>query len=133
MSKWQKFLKNILELLNIDKVLSKSEFKHALFSIENKDQLNQFLEIIAIRKKKADNPCPSCNTNIKEIMKTGQVGCDKCSHHFEEVLISILNKIQGKEILDLQMKMSKAVKEEKYEDAALLRDKIKKLSCESKC
>lgn len=114
--------------MNIDKALTKEEFEFVLKDIKNKDELNSFLEIIAQRKKKAENPC-SCGMEINDFIKHGILGCDKCIDHFGEVLLSFLNKSKGKDglVIDLQMKLKKAIIEEKYEEAAFFRDELKKM------
>ena len=90
--------------------------------------------------------CDRCGTTFAEFKKTGFAGCDKCYEVFEKDVESILSKIQpstthkGKiagpkgeeiqranEIKDLKEKLRLAVMDERYEDAAKLRDSIKAL------
>ncbi len=125
MNKWQNFLKKVLLLLNIDKVLNKEEFKYALNSLKDNNQLNQFLEVLSDKKKKSQKPCPDCGSNLAEILKKDKINCKKCKSHFAEFLVSFLGK--DSVLLDLQIKIRKAIQEEKYEEAAVFRDQIKKL------
>lgn len=86
--------------------------------------------------------CKHCNTTVLQIQKTGKLGCPKCYDSFYEKLLPVFQKCQesdyhiGKkpkmtkenDIADLKSKLSSLIKEEKYEEAAIIRDKIKKLT-----
>lgn len=93
--------------------------------------------------------CPSCKTTYDEFKKTGFLGCDKCFDEFSEIIEATLAQIQpstthkgrlcgeagekiqkSNELSDLKEQLKRAVIDEKYEDAAILRDKIKKLEDE---
>lgn len=88
--------------------------------------------------------CPNCNTSFDYIRRTGFVGCDKCYDTFSKSIDAILSKIQpstvhkgklngaeGKKIerdntlKDLKEKLQRAILDENYEEAAVIRDKIK--------
>ncbi len=90
--------------------------------------------------------CPSCGTNFDTVRKTGFVGCDKCYEIFANPIDAMLSKLQpatvhkgklsgadGKKIEKentikaLKDELKRAVIDEKYEQAAVLRDKIKAL------
>ena len=92
--------------------------------------------------------CPSCKTSYDEFKKTGLLGCDKCYESFEDI-DSILSRIQpsvthkGKiagakgemmskknELKELKEKLSKAIMDERYEEAIVLRDRIKEMESE---
>lgn len=127
MINFRKFLKNVLPLLNIDKILNTKEFKYALDNIHNTDELNGFLEVLAEKKKRSEKPCPNCQTELRDVLKEGKLGCNQCASHFSEFIMSQLGKDSSSDILRLQMKMNTAVAMEQYEKAAVIRDKIKKL------
>ncbi|MBQ4526838.1 MAG: UvrB/UvrC motif-containing protein [Clostridia bacterium] len=88
--------------------------------------------------------CPNCATDFDTVRRTGFLGCDKCYEAFAPVVEAMLSKIQpgtvhkgklsgtdGKKIerdntlKNLKEDLKRAVIEEKYEEAAILRDKIK--------
>ena len=90
--------------------------------------------------------CPSCNTGFDTIRRTGFVGCDKCYETFSLPIESMLGKIQPsthhktnnkekvftpqKEISPIdkyKQELKSAIESENYEEAAVLRDKIKAL------
>lgn len=97
---------------------------------------------------KASSPgtlrCPSCSTTFDSVRRTGFLGCDKCYETFANPVEAMLSKIQpstvhkgklsgadGKKIerdntlKNLKEELKRAIIEENYEQAAILRDKIK--------
>lgn len=87
--------------------------------------------------------CAHCGTTLNDIRKTSVVGCAHCYKTFEEELVPWIMKTQGslKHIgkigatmpvevrqehqLDLLKKdLQEAIQKERYEDAAIIRDKI---------
>lgn len=90
--------------------------------------------------------CPTCGFTFNDIRSLGRFGCADCYKAFSPQIDSILKSIQsttkhnGKfprksgselrikhETEELKLKLKKAVEEERYEEAARLRDKIKEL------
>lgn len=101
--------------------------------------------------------CENCGYTFDDIVKTGRLGCQNCYNIFEEHINPIIKRIQGAdnhvgrigkvidskisakeqkvenkieeqtEIEQLKEKLKKAIEEERYEDAAKIRDDIKKL------
>ena len=96
----------------------------------------------------AEIKCPQCGFTQADFKKAGRLGCPGCYSTFAEGLEGLLKSMHkgtqhtGKvpralqhtrELLSdrlehLQKKLAKAVKEEKFEQAALLRDEIKQMS-----
>lgn len=93
-----------------------------------------------------DRACPVCKTYLSEIVKTGKAGCSNCYNEFRDEFEYILNNIHSssthsgkapknadkkirlkKEKEELSKKMQKAVMEQNFEEAAVLRDKLKTL------
>ena len=103
-----------------------------------------------------DKVCPQCGTSLKNFKKSSLLGCSHCYETFYEELLEALPRIQGStthrgnrsdtEVLNamkqdhkaqeaeinlklesLRMDLESAVEEERYEDAAVLRDKIREL------
>lgn len=89
--------------------------------------------------------CDKCGYTLDDYKKSGLFGCDHCYDVFEDSIDNLLLKIHGKnrhinkldkketEIVNensiegLKNKLEKLVKEEKYEEAAVIRDKIKEI------
>ncbi len=90
--------------------------------------------------------CLSCGKNIEDFRKNGKIGCPECVKVFSDEIISFFKNISGfthhkgkypSEIIEekallagnkmLQDKLDAAVKNEDYETAAILRDRIKEL------
>ncbi|EAE6002894.1 UvrB/UvrC motif-containing protein [Listeria monocytogenes] len=91
--------------------------------------------------------CGNCQLSFEEFLQTNRVGCSECYEAFEEQLVPIIGRVQngyknhvGKvpaeveraegvqnEISRLQEKLAKLVKNEEFEEAAVVRDEIKAL------
>lgn len=91
--------------------------------------------------------CEKCGYTLDDYSKTGQFGCPECYNTFNENLDELFLKIHGKnrhvkldetkeknktdkktdEIDQLKEKIQELIKKEKYEEAAVIRDKIKKI------
>jgi protein arginine kinase activator len=96
--------------------------------------------------------CPNCGWDGVKLKKYGRLGCGKCYHIFKHILKDIIkdlhrdsvhlgkrpvfNNIQQTEIVArlsiLRKELDEYVKKEKYEQAALIRDKINDLKNLSK-
>jgi len=110
---------------------------------------NSFMPEFDIHKTLKCNECGMC---YDEFVQGGRIGCANCYITFETKLDSILKNIHGsnlhkgrvlnsskskkksivqekpknKELQELKNKLKELVKEEKYEEAAKVRDEIKK-------
>ncbi len=107
------------------------------------------------KKKKKELVCPSCGMVLSEFKRLGRFGCPDCYNAFAKVLDPILESIhdasrhvgpkQPEPRADLvtpgtyrmkkeklQRALQKAVKEERYEEAARIRDEIQELEREEK-
>lgn len=97
--------------------------------------------------------CPKCGYTLNDYSKTGMFGCEECYNTFEDTLDELFLKFHGKNrhiklnnknngkvkinnnnnvsiednINVLKEKIKDLVKAEKYEEAAIIRDKIKAL------
>ncbi len=94
-----------------------------------------------------ETKCPRCKATFSEIAKSGKVGCSECYKTFRSDLIPYIKRVHGsishtgkvpnsaplivkpqlKTIDDLRMELNRLVSEEKYEQAAVVRDEIKKM------
>lgn len=90
--------------------------------------------------------CSKCGLNFDDITKIGKVGCSNCYSIFKKELNMAVKNIQGstlhtgkfpkksgvhmyneKMIEELKGKLKQKIKDEQYEEAAIIRDEIKKL------
>ena len=94
----------------------------------------------------SEKVCPVCGTSITELTKTSKLGCSKCYEVFDSYLEPVLKRIHGSvrhigklpetaqnsqnpdnTLSSLKEELKSAVSREDYEQAAVLRDKIKEL------
>jgi protein arginine kinase activator len=94
-----------------------------------------------------DVKCPQCGFSQADFKKSGRLGCPDCYKTFAEGLEGLLKTMhkgtrhvgkapaalrQTREASDrlksLQKKLAKAIEEEKFEQAAVLRDELKQIS-----
>jgi len=110
---------------------------------------NNFMPMMPTPKKLK---CHYCNTTYSEFLNTGKFGCAECYDAFSNKIESVLkrihgsnkylgrkskkavNKVQKKQkqkeddkLKKLEKDLKQAIKEERYEDAAKIRDEIKNI------
>lgn len=90
--------------------------------------------------------CPGCGLTYAQFGQIGRFGCDRCYDSFGENLLPLLRRLHGnqkhigkiparvgshvklkKDIERLREELQKKIAEEAFEEAAVLRDKIRKL------
>ena len=90
--------------------------------------------------------CPSCGFTYHDFKKIGRLGCGNCYDAFKKHLAPLLKRIHGSDrhvgkvplmvgktvkdarsLQELKVRMEKAIQSENFEEAAKLRDDIKKL------
>lgn len=88
--------------------------------------------------------CGCCGSTYEDIAENGRCGCPECYTTFYNQLLSQLKRIHGstdytgkkinvtekktlESISELEVTLKKLIDEEKYEQAAIVRDEIKKL------
>lgn len=91
--------------------------------------------------------CECCNSTFSDIAESGKVGCSECYKTFYDDLIPYLKRVHGATkhvgripnrapltVTDngdtaaaLRLKLNRLVKEERFEEAAEIRDRIKQL------
>lgn len=91
--------------------------------------------------------CPRCGLDYMKFMETGKFGCPKCYEVFTDEIDILLKNIHGhsrhigkipsrseegilqkREIENLKVELNVKIKTEKFEEAAVIRDKIKKIN-----
>ena len=96
--------------------------------------------------------CKKCGYTLSKYKSTGLFGCDECYNTFKKDIDSMLLRIQGKnrhipsksklseaknkkensELDKLKDELKELIEQEKFEDAAVIRDKIKELENKGK-
>lgn len=99
--------------------------------------------------------CEKCGSSFDDIIKSGKVGCADCYRKFNKELLPSIQRIHGKvkhsggipeialdpitpkeltaeeKLQQLEDELNKAVAEQNFEQAAIIRDKIKELKGEN--
>ena len=94
----------------------------------------------------ATKACPTCGMTYEDFRKVGRLGCTQCYQTFKRSLGSLLKRIHGapvhlgkapgrlvkpeqakSELVDLKRKLSRAIDQEEFEEAARLRDQIRRI------
>ena len=108
---------------------------------------SMFGEISSSGRTSNQVKCPVCGATFSDIAETGRMGCAECYTTFNRELLPYLKRVHGsthhagkvpnsaplmvkpqKETVEsLRMELNRLVSEEKYEEAAVIRDKIKEL------
>ena len=96
--------------------------------------------------------CGCCGSSFADIAESGKCGCPECYNTFNSELLPYLKRVHGsiqhigkipnrapltvavdtETAEGLRSKLNQLIREEKYEEAAIIRDKIKRLEGESK-
>ncbi|HDS09319.1 MAG TPA: hypothetical protein ENN73_03740 [Firmicutes bacterium] len=136
-----------LQELNICEPCAK---EHGILNLKetNVKIFADFLSHLIENKKEASRvkgKCPLCGMTLPDFKRIGQLGCDECYYTFRQELIPLFNKMQvgtmhigrgpkGKHDLSnyekiamLRKALQNAIMDERYEDAAEIRDKLKLL------
>lgn len=90
--------------------------------------------------------CENCGMTYNEFKETGLLGCSECYKNFQSTLSPVIKRVQGnvehvgklpkksakgiagkRKILKLKEDLQKAIAEEEYEEAAKIRDEIRKI------
>ena len=91
--------------------------------------------------------CPTCGMTYDDFRKVGRLGCADCYATFKRSLGSLLKRIHGSpihlgkspvrlikmakvaktELMDLKRKLERAIEHEEFEEAATLRDQIRRV------
>ena len=90
--------------------------------------------------------CSNCGLSYNEFKRIGRLGCGECYSSFRKYLSPLLKKIHGSTqhlgkspykaaerpkkkvgLVELRLRLQKAIENEEFEEAARLRDKIREL------
>jgi protein arginine kinase activator len=118
-------------------------------------EMLSFLDANEINERSDDLRCKTCNYSFIDFSKTGKLGCPDCYESFKDALAPTILSHHGEKkhigkspvygitslkeaparassdmhasCAELQRQLKSAVLEERYEDAAVLRDRIKEI------
>jgi protein arginine kinase activator len=125
------------------------------FSLSISEMLT-FLDVNEITGYNGDKYCATCNSSFTDYKRDGKLGCPHCYNNMSELITPVITSYHGEkkhigkspiynekeyysnddlrnykvndETTDyLQAQLAMAVDEERYEEAAILRDKIKNI------
>ena len=96
------------------------------------------------QQNKQQGTCPSCGFTYRQFLKVGKFGCANCYDTFRNQLPSVLKRLQAdvkhvgktqteekqtlnyqKQIESIRQQMQQAIAEERFEEAARLRDEVR--------
>ncbi|HDL60523.1 MAG TPA: hypothetical protein ENH14_03600 [candidate division WOR-3 bacterium] len=102
--------------------------------------------ITSTEVRRKGKKCPVCGTSLYEFRRSFLMGCPTCYDIFRDELTEILKKVVGRESFlgerpqkdseiipllqereNLMKRLNEAIKKEEFEEAAKLRDEIKKI------
>ena len=100
-------------------------------------------------RQESGKTCPGCSATWRELQKSGKAICPRCYETFGEELKPTLRQLHGNvthvgrapagrraqkekrdRLAELKNQLSEAIREEKFEEAATLRDEIRRLEKE---
>ncbi|MBE6780902.1 MAG: hypothetical protein E7545_07985 [Ruminococcaceae bacterium] len=109
--------------------------------------LASMLGDISPQTVKSQKRCSVCGATFSDIAHSGKMGCGECYKTFNDEILPYLKRVHGatrhvgkipnraplivkpkeKTVEDLRQELARMVAEEKYEQAATLRDKIREM------
>lgn len=127
--------------IDIESALSRTHFSAEDFLAALSESMEK-----PVGQEQPGDHCPACGMSFEEFSRTNSPGCPQCRRAFSSRLKPLLRKANAsnkeaairsaaaavqesrtKELEILQIELKKAVKLEEYEQAAVLRDKIKEM------
>jgi len=101
-----------------------------LFEFESEDGSPPILDLGTIPEE-----CPRCKRSIAEVLNSGLVGCEQCYAEYKALIVEALKETRRASAektdektsdasTELRRRLAEAVAEERYEDAAALRDAL---------
>ena len=116
------------------------------------DMLASIFTRFIVDRSQNEKRCPVCGATFGDVANSGKAGCAECYNTFKTELLPYLQRVHGstkhigkipnraplavktdeETVEGLRSKLNQLIREEKYEEAAVIRDKIKRLEGESK-
>ena len=134
----------ICEVCAEERKLKENPSGEAILRLVNDIKKENAKRIAEVQESLPDITCPECSTTYKDFIKTGLLGCQNCYSSFSEHLDPLLSQItkhpkplsepeteqsdERNHILKLKLKLKQCIDAEDYEQAAIIRDEINKLT-----
>lgn len=128
---------------NCNKNIATTHFSSAINGVVVEKHLCSKCAMASMQSKLHPKRCEYCGFSYNDIVQSGKCGCSKCYDVFFDALLPYLKKLHGStehrgktptaksksqnDIDSLHMLLNRLIAEERYEDAAVVRDKIKAL------
>ncbi len=110
--------------------------------------LSAMSDLLGSYSTPAASRCPTCGMTLKEVSGSGMMGCADCYDTFRDYLRKLLPRISGNKVhtgkvphssegekgddlTSLKAKLAEAIKTESFEEATVLRDKIRALESQN--
>jgi protein arginine kinase activator len=113
---------------------------------------SMFGDVLAAGSPGATRRCPCCGAAFSDIAESGRVGCSECYKTFYNELLPYLKRVHGStkhagripnraplvarpaedSVEAMRNQLNELIRQEKFEEAAVLRDQIKQREEESK-
>ncbi len=106
-----------------------------------------FSSLLGEVKPQVTKKCPLCGAAFSTIAESGKVGCAECYDTFREELLPYIKRLHGSTkhigntpesviiqkdtVLELREELRRLITEEKYEQAAIIRDRIKLMEAQT--
>ena len=109
------------------------------------------LDVKPLQKTETKAECPNCGLTYQDFKKIGRLGCSQCYSTFEKFLAPLIKRVHGStqhfgkipgkvpklaktvnHSRELRSKLRRAIEMEEFEEAAKLRDEIRKLEKRNK-
>lgn len=132
--------------MHICQACAKSKTEELNEQLNMSDFLGGLVGVGEAKKEERLLKCSSCRLSYSEFKKKGKLGCNYCYVTFRRQLLSLLKKIHGSvrhigkcplhidkkmpieaKIKEVHERLERAIQLEEYEEAAGLRDEIKRL------
>lgn len=101
--------------------------------------LSNFFDFVPAAVYAQPRQCPVCGQTENTLRQSGTVGCAHCYDTFSDILLPYIRQIHGADrhicadtsapnpVASLKQQLSQAISSENYEEAARLRDEIRRM------
>ncbi|UCG35719.1 MAG: UvrB/UvrC motif-containing protein [Candidatus Omnitrophota bacterium] len=136
--------------MHICQKCAKSKAEELKNQLSISELLSGLMDIEGISETRPALKCPVCGMSYADFKKQGRLGCENCYATFKDRLFPLLRKVHGttrhsgkvpgavakvsasERLEELKKRLERAIEMEEYEEAARLRDEIKKAEKKSK-
>ncbi len=134
-TEWHDFVGKVLRKYAMDKAFPE-EFDYIRSQITTMQDLGTLITSLTKAKDKKIRYCPGCFSDLQHIIQARKFGCQECYKVFGDDVVTKIFKIakhvgkhprKSKYVEQLIVKMNVAAAQERYEEAAELRNLIREM------